>query len=459
VRVRFVRQGATVHYGPAPVDGALWLPANPSIHGMLLARESLTPDARDTEFNGERFLSLFPVGTTIDAGDSPLHSLRSDIVSAAFFFLSRHEEWTCTEFDQFGRFRADAGLLGRRGELDRPVVREYAAVLACGLLSRGVELPRDERYAGHPAAAVMTHDIDYLSKFTPGLVFREVVKNFFFNRRHVNAAERRRRLWEYLQFHRRSRDPYVVSILRMLEIETASGITASWLFKTGGRDKRDVSYRLDSSRARMILRMIREKGHDIGLHPSFHAHDDLPMLQREKKRLDTAAAMQSRSVRQHYLRFRYPATWRNQVAAGFEVDSTLGHAEQEGFRGGTAHPFLPFDLEEGRVLPVWEVPLTVMDGTLAHYRGLDPVQAVERIRELLDLTAQVRGTAVLLFHNTAYDHHDFQGWGGVFEESCRMMSDGRFHTGALPSVVRSWLSSSGYESLPDVMKVINSEPA
>jgi hypothetical protein len=183
------------------------------------------------------------------------------------------------------------------------------------------------------------------------------------------------------------------------------------------------------------------------------------MLLREKKRLDTVAALHSRSVRQHYLRFRYPATWRNQMAAGFEVDSTLGHAEREGFRCGTAHPFLPFDLEERRVLPLWEVPLTVMDGTLAHYRGLDPVQAIERIRELLDITAQVQGTAVLLFHNTAYDRHDFPGWGRVFEESCRMMAEGRFRTATLPSVVRSWLASAGYDSMTDVMKVINSEPA
>ena len=304
----------------------------------------------------------------------------------------------------------------------------------------------------------MTHDIDYLSKFTPGLVFREVVKNFVFNRRQVSMADRLQRLREYLRFRRMESDPYVFSILRMLEIEEERRIRASWLFKAGGKDKRDVSYRLGSARAKMVLKSLRERGHDIGLHPSFHAHDDLAMLLREKGRLDRAAGLPTRSVRQHYLRFGYPVTWRNQAEAGFTVDSTLGHAELEGFRGGLAHPFLPYDLEKRRILPIWELPLTVMDGTLAHYRGLDPPDSVLRIRELLDIVAKAGGAAVLLFHNTSFDRHDFPGWGEVFEKSCDAMSDGRFMTAALPDVVESWLASAGYSGDDDVMKVINSEP-
>ena len=371
VRMRFVRQGADLHYGPVPVADAGWLPADSRIHARLLAREALPVDARECAYHGIRFLSLFPfhadtIPDQAASASNEASSPRSDIVVATFFLLSRHEEWTATSFDPFGRFRAADSFMGRRDEIDRPVNQEYAAVLARLLRSRGIVLPDTGRYAGRSAAAVMTHDIDYLSKFTPGLVFREVVKNFLLNRRHVDFSARWKRLREYSGFFRRERDPYVYSILRMLEIEEEHGIQASWLFKAGGKDKRDVSYSLRGSRARMVLRRIRERGHDIGLHPSFHAHDDFAMLQREQARLERAAGVRTESVRQHYLRFRYPVTWRNQAAAGFRVDSTLGHAEVEGFRGGTAQPFLPFDLEEQRALPLWEVPLTVMAVSYTH---------------------------------------------------------------------------------------------
>lgn len=452
VRVRFVREGGTVHYGPAPAGEALWLPSDPSAQRALLSRERLYPDMRDANAWDTRFLSMFPVNTE----QSPL---RSDIVAAVFFFLSRHEEWTAEEGDQFGRFRAVDSLLGMRGETDRPVTAEYGAVLAAGLRARGFELPREGRYEGHSAAVVMTHDIDYLSKFTPGLFFRETVRNFVFNRRHVPFSDRLRRLGEYLRFYRRERDPYVFSILRMLEIEREHGITASWLFKTGGKDRRDVSYRLGGARARMILDLLADHGHDIGLHPSFNAHDDQSMLRAETAKLHGALGYQPESVRQHYLRFRYPVTWRNQVLAGFTVDSTLGFAEREGFRGGAAHPFLPFDLEERCVLPLWEVPLTVMDGTLTHYRGFDPDESYERISEMLNIVANIGGVAVLLFHNTVFDRHDFPGWGAVFESACECMAGGRFFTGSLPDTARAWVDSAGYFSIAEVMEVINSEPA
>ncbi len=448
-RVRFVTQDADLHYGPLPRPSAAWLPGCRQA-SALLRREALQLDVGEIDAFGVPVLSLFPV----PAEQAPA----TDLVAAAFFFLSLHEEWTSTQRDQFGRFQAVNSLLGQRGELDRPVVAEYARILEILTEGRAQRASTGGRYAGHAAAAVMTHDIDYLSKFTPGLLFRELAKNFLLNRRQVSAAERWARLREYLTFSKREHDPYLVSIARMLEEEQRRGIVSTWLIKAGGSDKRDVSYRLDSARARNMLSALRNGSHDIGLHPSFNAHTDPAMLAREAHRLRKASGQSLRSVRQHYLRFAYPVTWRQQAAEGFEVDSTLGFAEHEGFRNGVCHPFLPWDLEADAPLRIWELPLTVMDGTLAHYRGLDTGTARERIADLLDRVAASRGAAVLLFHNTSYDAHDFPGWGDVFEDAARRISDGRFLTAPLPDVTRAWLASAGYASTDEFLQVINSVP-
>ncbi|MDX9758963.1 MAG: polysaccharide deacetylase family protein [Bacteroidota bacterium] len=446
-RVRFVEENATLHYGPVPVANAVWLPA--SDRGRdLLARRRIDPDARDIDVAGIRILGLFPVDDTA--------TLPTDIVAAAFYFLSLHEEWTAVEHDQFGRVRATDSLLGRRGETARPVVAEYADVLRAVLGETGGDA--SPRFGGYAAAAVMTHDIDYLSKWTPGLVLREVGKNFLLNRRKVSFSERWTRFREYLAFRHRSADPYVVSIMRMLEVEQRHGIVASWLFKAGGTDRRDVTYALSSPRARGVFEQLGAAGHDIGLHPSFHAHANARMLTREASRLRTATGVRLRSVRQHYLRFEYPTTWRNQVAEGLFVDSTLGFAEREGFRNGSCHPFLPWDAEARAPLPIWELPLTVMDGTLAHYRGLSNEAAERRIAEMLDIAANARGVAVLLFHNTSYDAHDFPGWGKIFERTAARIADGRFLTRPLPVVVEEWLASAGYASTEEFLQVINPVP-
>ncbi len=450
-RLRFVREGAVLHYGPLAREGSAWLPAAVAeTQSRLLVKGALPLSPVDREAHARPFLSLFPVP---DAAP-----LSSDIVAAAFFFLSLHEQWSSAARDRFDRFPASASLLGARGELVRPVIAEYASQLRAVLQSAGYDADNAKRYDGRNAAAVMTHDIDYLSKFTPGLLFREVVKNFLFNRRGVPAAARLQRLREYLAFAREDSDPYVLSVHRMLAIEEERGIRGSWLFKAGGRDKRDVSYRLEGARARRMLGLLEEKGHDVGLHPSFHAHTDAAMLGREQERLRVAVRDDLRSVRQHYLRFVYPETWRQQAAAGFFVDSTLGFAEEEGFRNGSCHPFLPWDLDRGEALPIWELPLTVMDGTLAQYRALSPEDACGRIDALLRIVDEARGVAVLLFHNTAFDAHDFPGWGDVFTHAADSIQRGGYYSGALPETVDAWIRSAGYGGTEEVMKVINSEP-
>lgn len=445
-RVRFVASGGDLHYGTtAPAEG-VWLPASPEATA-LLRRERLALDPSDILCSGHRVLSLFPL---------PAAPLPTDIIAAAFFFLSLHEEWTAERHDMFGRALASESLLGRRGDIDRPVVAEYARLLQVLLGDSDGARPR---FDGHHAAAVMTHDIDYLSKFTPGLLFREVVKNALFNRTRSPLPRRLERLREYLAFRRRDADPYIRSIRRMLAVEQERGITGTWLFKAGGTDKRDVTYSLGSARARDVISTLRAAGQDIGLHPSFNAHTDRAMLAREAARLREAAGGDLCSVRQHYLRFVYPRTWRQQEDEGFTVDSTLGFAEQEGFRNGICHPFLPWDLETGSAISLWEAPLTVMDGTLAHYRGLPPERAADRIGALLDIAAAHGGVAVLLFHNTSYDAHDFPGWGEVFEDAAARMSDGRFLTASLPATVDAWLRSSGYATTQDFLQVINTEPS
>ncbi len=448
----FINEGiAQITYAPAPPDEGFWLPADPEIQKKLLRKNPLKPEIGILRQHGIEIHVLFSL-----AVDSPI---AFDLPSAAFFFLSLHEQWTSEERDAFGRFPASASLLGRNGLLDTPVASRYGRLLRQVLLAGGYPVSSDPRFNGKSTAICLTHDIDYLSKYTPGLLFREIVKNFLFDRRGVSFIERMARLREYLSFGLRGRDPYIVSIDRMLDGERSAGASASWLFKAGGNDRRDVSYNVRGKKARAMITRILSEGHDVGLHPSFNAHVDASMFAREARTVADVSQKKLRSVRQHYLRFVYPDTWRLQVANGCEVDSTLGFAEHEGFRNGFCHPFLPFDLETNDVIPLWELPLTVMDGTLSGYRGLRPDAALDRIRQLMSIVAAEQGSAVLLFHNTAFDEHDFPGWGRVFTAVCDDIShQGDLLAADLPETARSWAHAAGFQNPGEFRQVINSEP-
>jgi hypothetical protein len=104
-------------------------------------------------------------------------------------------------------------------------------------------------------------------------------------------------------------------------------------------------------------------------------------------------------VRQHFLRFANPWTWRVQEAAGLDHDSTLGFADRIGFRAGTCREFPVFDLLERQTLRLRERPLLVMDGTLFEYMSLGLAEAAAQVRAIVDPCRMHGGDAVLLYHN------------------------------------------------------------
>jgi hypothetical protein len=242
-------------------------------------------------------------------------------------------------------------------------------------------------------------------------------------------------------------------LLRILDAEKRFGSKATFFFKAGGEDKRDERYSLRSRVVRRALAEIKSGGHEAALHPSFCTHIDDRMLARELASFQGVASLKPKSIRQHYLRFRYPETWKIQERAGFSIDSTLGFAEREGFRNGCVHPFLPYDSEAGRVLGIWEIPLHVMDGTLRDYRRLDAGEAADSIRALAETAAEHRGACSMLFHNLIYDRDEYPGWPEIFEYWADPSRHGAY-CGACSDTLSVWLNSLGIHDTAEVRKLI-----
>jgi len=104
--------------------------------------------------------------------------------------------------------------------------------------------------------------------------------------------------------------------------------------------------------------------------------------------------------RQHYLRWS-PESWRHWEMCGLAYDSTVGYADQIGFRAGTCIPYRPWLLALDREANLIEIPLIVMDGTLLHYMGLTPHESLEAVGELVARCRAVGGVFTLLWHNSS----------------------------------------------------------
>jgi hypothetical protein len=143
-------------------------------------------------------------------------------------------------------------------------------------------------------------------------------------------------------------------------------------------------------------------GREIGLHASYRARDRQGAIAEEAALLPRNTFLQG--LRHHYLRSAPERLAAELRAAGLRYDSSIGWPSRPGFRAGTPYPYRLWD--PGRREPgAWELPLVLMDATLAEerYLGLDPQAAFELAVETLQPVAEHGGAVAILWH--PHSHH------------------------------------------------------
>ncbi len=326
-----------------------------------------------------------------------------DVFGTAFFLLSRMEEVVASERDRHDRFPAGASIASIEGILNRPLVDECVDLLEAGLtaLWPGFTRPRSE------FRLRLTHDIDrpwsVRSGQPPWIAVGSAARDLV-RRREPALAARRLRAIADARNGRYDRDPLNTFDFLMRTSER-HGLRSTFYFMAGGRQEDyDFRYRLSDPAFAPILRAVHERGHEIGLHASYMSYRSAVRMKAEASALIAncrAAGVDQPEwgVRQHYLRFANPETWRHHEAAGLKHDSSIGFAEQVGFRSGTCREHPVFDLRDGRTLPLRERPLVVMDATLFGYLGLRADEAARRARAVVEVCRRHGGDAVVLYHN------------------------------------------------------------
>lgn len=326
-----------------------------------------------------------------------------DLTGSAFFMLSRYEE-ACgiAAHDRHGRFPAAASAAMRAGWLHRPCVDEWVELLAAAIrrlwpawrppattpavwVSCDVDLPyspgvRSARRALRQAAAHLVHERQ------PGVAAATLVNPLL-----------TRLGWTAL-------DPYDRFDWMMSAAEAARQRITFFFICAARTSEFEGFYDVEEPRIAALVRRIRERGHEIGLHASYASIDEPQVLGAEVRRLGAAVGpLRSLGSRQHYLRWHAARTPAVLDAAGVAYDASLGYAEAPGFRCGTCHAFPLLDLERGQALGIVERPLVLMEASVTSpaYGALGHgAEAIAAMRALKDTCGRFGGCFSFLWHNS-----------------------------------------------------------
>ncbi|HBI72883.1 MAG TPA: hypothetical protein DDY59_06820 [Lachnospiraceae bacterium] len=164
------------------------------------------------------------------------------------------------------------------------------------------------------------------------------------------------------------------------------------------------------------LGIIVDRGWEVGLHGGHEAYKDLMALKRQKANLEETLGRKVMGYRNHFLRFKVPDTWELLKEAGFKYDTTFGYADSVGFRAGMCHPFRPFNLNTGKYVDLYEIPLTIMDSTLFDsYMRTDVSVAWDITKQLIDTARRYNGVINILWHNTYFNGKNLEFYAKILD--------------------------------------------
>ena len=333
-----------------------------------------------------------------------------DVFGSAFFMLSRYEECVIPDRDHYGRFPARSSLAQQEGFLMRPIINEYLEILWACIKRLWPGLER----RGRAFRMIISADVDSpynCGTKQPHIQAKQVGRDLLKRRDPVRAA---RGLANFFlsKWGNYSLDPHFQHLFWMMDVNQAAGNKVAFNFIVNHSDPRmDGCYSIDEPAIRRLVRQIHQRGHEIGLHPSFNTFRNAATTIREADQL--REVMKAEGVdqdwiggRQHYLRWENPITARNWEAAGMAYDSTLGYAEHPGFRCGICYEYPLYDVLERKRLNLRERPLVVMECSVMSelYMNFGNSDAsLHMMIKLKDICRAFHGDFTLLWHNSSFD--------------------------------------------------------
>lgn len=333
--------------------------------------------------------------------------LSFDPFSAAFFLLSRMEEYGFAARDGHGRPLARELHGARHGYLERPVVDEWLLHLAAAWRRADPRVPALRRKYMQTATLDVDNGAMYLGREwwrSAGAAVRDLL--------HGRPGSVRDRL---AVLAGAKADPYAVHAA-FLDVAERTGARAIVNFLVADRGRYDHAISLRSPFLQDVLRQVVRRA-SVGLHPGYGSSDAPARMAVEKQRLEEHAGVAVTQSRQHYLRMKLPGTYRALEQVGIREEHSMGMADAVGFRAGTCTPYPFYDLEAEASTALTIHPFAVMDSVPAYKLRLTPQEAVIRAKQLVDAVRAVQGTFISVWHERFLSGYgDEAGWQGVAPE-------------------------------------------
>lgn len=333
-------------------------------------------------------------------------TLPFDIFSAAFFLLSRYEEYYPYTPDQHNRYPATESILYKNGWLQRPILDEWVFAFY-QLLKQEFKVKISQAINNFFSP---TYDIDIAWSYkhkgwkrTVGGYAKDLLSGNFSAIAERTAVLMGNKIDPYDSFE------WLENLHQKKQLEPKFFILCS---------KRNTSYDKHILPSIPAIQALVKKLKYTALHPSYHCDSNPDLITEERETLAKMTdEFPTEISRQHYIKNKLPDTYRNLVRAGILFDHSMGYADTVGFRAGTGVSFRWYDLEQETAAPIIIEPFCFMDTAARFGMHLNAEQAFELLHNMAKSACACSGIVTTVFHNFSLGTDPgWKGWREGYEQ-------------------------------------------
>ena len=335
----------------------------------------------------EETICFFPVSESSD--------LPFDIFAAAFYLLSRYEEYLPHVKDEEGRFPASESLGIQESFLHKPVVDIWALKFRDVLRERFPKLKKSRRKYKVSTIITVEHTFIYKNK---GILRSFIGFHLDLLKLNFNKVGDRVKVWIKMK-----KDPYD-AFEKLIELIKQHKLYMLFMFQVSDFSIHDRNISHNRIPHRAIIKSVADYA-KVGLLMGYYSMEDIKVLRREKLRMEEIVhSSLEHSMNAHYDQ-KLPDHFNDLIELEILNDYSMGYQDVIGFRAGTCTPFLFYDINLEVTTPLKLHPYGFNSEAL---NNATKSKVKEDLHRIISEVKEVKGNLNAVFKNQNFSIYEDQ---------------------------------------------------
>lgn len=313
-----------------------------------------------------------------------------DLFGAAFWLLSRYEEYLPHKTDRHDRFHYKSGLAYQYDFLHIPLVNLWLTELKAALLEK------------YPGLQFKDREYNFLSSIDIDNAYKYKYKGFvrslagFISDKSFYKSKLRLQI-----ILNRAKDPFDCYDF-LIDTHKQNGTQAIYFFLLGDYGPNDKNHSSSDLRFQSLIKHLADYSM-VGIHPSFGSNNNRRQLKIEVSRLGNITHKMITKSRQHFSMLKFPHSYIDLLQSGIFADYSMGYTNHNGFRASYCFPYKWYSLDIEAISSLTIHPFCISENTLLNYSEKENKTLMALSIPMINEVKKYKGQLISIFHNNNFN--------------------------------------------------------